>query len=378
MVATSNPVRRGEVIEPDARAAVEAFAAQVMQPDMAGVLFFCSANYDLDSVAEAMRSHFDCPVIGCTTAGEIASTYQHEGIVGASFPASHFRFHPALITSLRDFSMTRAAMICEQIESNLVFAQRVNKQGMFGLFLVDGLSLLEERVVSNLYNAFNGMSLVGGSAGNDSRRSETHIFVNGRFHRDAAVLTVIETTLPFQIFRWQHYKPTDIDLVVTRSDPDSRTVYEFNGGPAAGEYAEAIGLGLDGLDAHAFSQHPIMIQVGEDWYVRSIKQVNPDGSLTFFCAVDVGLPLTIASSSNSLLALERQIRALRGAVGQPSVTIGFDSILRRFEIMKQAIDQPVADRLGEINFIGFSTFGEQINGLHVNQTLTGVAFSEVV
>ena len=30
--------------------------------------------------------------------------------------------------------------------------------------------------------------------------------------------------------------------------------------------------------------------------------------------------------------------------------------------------------LNKINFLGFSTFGEQYNAIHINQTLTGVVF----
>lgn len=377
MVETSL-VRRGEVIEADARTAVAAFAAQVSQPDMAGVLFFCSSNYDLDSVAEAMRDHFDCPVVGCTTAGEIASTYQRGGIVGASFPASHFRLHPVLITSMRDFGLSRAAMLCDDVERRLEFSKQASADRMFGLLLVDGLSLLEERVVSNLYNAFNGMPIVGGSAGDDLRFDETLVYVDGRFHEAAAVLAVIETTLPFRVFRWQHFQPTSLDLVVTAADPDTRTVFEINGDLATTEYAAALGLRPDQLDAYVFSLHPIMIQIGDEWYVRSIKQANEDGSLTFLCAIDSGLPLTIANGVNYLEVLGEQIAALRADIGTPSLTIGCDCILRRIEILEKGIEQEVAGLLGEVNFMGFSTFGEQINGLHVNQTLTGIAIGEGV
>jgi hypothetical protein len=377
MVETSL-VRRGEVIDSDARAAVASFAAQVSQPDMAGVLFFCSANYDLDIVAEAMRAHFDCPVVGCTTAGEIASTYQRDGIVGASFPASHFRLHPQLITSMRDFGLSRASMLCGDVERRLIFSQRANFDTMFGLLLVDGLSLLEERVISNLYNAFNGMPIVGGSAGDDLQFAETLVYVDGQFHQEAAVLTVIETKLPFRIFRWQHFQPTDIDLVVTASDPDSRRVYEINGGNAATEYAAALGMRPEELTAHVFSLYPIMIQIGEEWYVRSIKQVNADGSLTFLCAIDQGLPLTIAKGVNYLEVLGEQVAALRADFGTPSLTIGCDCVLRRIEVLEKGIEQEVAGLLGQVNFLGFSTFGEQFNGLHVNQTLTGIAIGEGV
>jgi hypothetical protein len=32
--------------------------------------------------------------------------------------------------------------------------------------------------------------------------------------------------------------------------------------------------------------------------------------------------------------------------------------------------------LDAVDFFGFSTYGEQFNGVHVNQTLTGIALGE--
>ncbi|MEZ4699741.1 MAG: FIST N-terminal domain-containing protein [Rhodothermales bacterium] len=369
-------IRRAEILEPDARRAVAAFAEQVRQPDLAGVIFFCSANYDLEVIAEGMREAFDCPVVGCTTAGEIGTAYQANSIVGLGFPSSHFSMHPRLIGSMRDFGLTRAAMLCEEVEPDLVFNERIGAKGMFGLLLVDGLSLLEEQVTANLYNAFNGMSIVGGSAGDDLKFVETLVFVDGKFHRQAAVLTVIETTLPFQVFRWQHFEPTDVDLVVTHSDPEIRTIYELNGGNAGDEYARALGLTRDQLETAIFSLHPLMIQIGDEWYVRSISRMDPDGSLVLFCAIDTGLPLTIGRCVDYIEALDAQIGRLRGEIGQPALTLGCDCILRRLEIFEKGIEGDVSKRLQSVNFLGFSTFGEQINGLHVNQTLTGVAIGE--
>jgi hypothetical protein len=37
-----------------------------------------------------------------------------------------------------------------------------------------------------------------------------------------------------------------------------------------------------------FAAHPLMVRAGGDYHVRSVQSANPDGSLTFYCAIDEG------------------------------------------------------------------------------------------
>ena len=53
--------------------------------------------------------------------------------------------------------------------------------------------------------------------------------------------------------------------------------------------------------------------------------------------------------------------------------LAFDCILRRLEITQDGLKEKVSDVLRRNNTVGFSTYGEQFCGVHVNQTLTGIA-----
>ncbi|HSK31943.1 MAG TPA: FIST N-terminal domain-containing protein, partial [Propionicimonas sp.] len=65
-------IRRAHSCATDARDAAREFHAAVAQPHMALVIFFCSVDYDLVTLASEMRDLFaGVQVIGCTTAGEI-------------------------------------------------------------------------------------------------------------------------------------------------------------------------------------------------------------------------------------------------------------------------------------------------------------------
>ena len=53
--------------------------------------------------------------------------------------------------------------------------------------------------------------------------------------------------------------------------------------------------------------------------------------------------------------------------------IGCDCILRRLEIEQKDLGAAVDELVKRHSVVGFSTYGEQFHGMHVNQTFTGVA-----
>jgi hypothetical protein len=138
-------------------------------------------------------------------------------------------------------------------------------------------------------------------------------------------------------------------------------------------YAEAIGVPVAALDATTFSQNPLMLRIGDDYYVRSICRLNPDMSLTCFCAIEEGLVVSIGQGVDAMATLESAFASMRELVGEPALIIGCDCILRRLELEQSGLDTRIGEFLAQNRVLGFSTYGEQFNGLHVNQTFTGVA-----
>ena len=186
------------------------------------------------------------------------------------------------------------------------------------------------------------------------------------------------TKLPFKAFRTQHFVQSDKRMVVTRADPVRRVVHEINGKPAAREFARLVGLQITELTPMIFATHPVVVRIGGQYFVRSIAKVNEDESLTFFCAIDEGIVLTIAKGVDMVENLERAFEQVRADVGPPQLVLGCDCILRRLESEREGIK----DKLGRIfvdnNVIGFATYGEQFNSMHVNQTFTGIAIGSDV
>lgn len=372
----SDLIKRAEVTNPNESAAAGELAAALAMPDPAGVIFFCSPEYDPERLTEHLNRHFDCPLIGCTSAGEIGSHYQTGGIVGIALSAEAFALHSVLIDDLDELDPAVIGAQIDLIERNLRFADHLDPERMFSYLLIDGLSLKEEMAATMLHSATKGLHMLGGSAGDGLNFTETRIFAKGEFRSHRAVLAIIETSLDFEIFKLQHFEPADQDMVVTDCIPNRRIVNEIDGGPAAAEYARIIGLDTTELGPQTFSMHPVMLEIGNEWYVRSIEKVNDDGSLTFYCAIDNGLPLTLARGNGLVSTLQAQVAQLQQRFKRIDATLGCDCILRRLEMVETHQTESTENLLKQLNFIGFSTYGEQFNGIHVNQTLVGVVLGE--
>ncbi|MFN8610618.1 MAG: FIST N-terminal domain-containing protein [Vulcanimicrobiota bacterium] len=338
----------------------------------AGLFLFRGTGYEDEALGRALREAFSCPVASCTTAGEILDDYLDHGAVAVAFSSRHFAIRQLAIPDLRGFDFRRLPGMARAC----LDAPALPGARAFGVLLVDGLSVSEESLVGQIYSAFQGMPLIGGSAGDGLQFARTRVYCDGTYRENAATFTVVESLLPFEIFRVQHFTPSQQDLVITRSDPHRRIVYEIDGAPAAAQLARLLGLRVEELNPQTFSKHPMMLQIGEDWYVRSIQKVNPDGSLSFFCAIDDGLPLTVASGVGLVDTLAREVDRIEHEFKRVHLTLGVDCILRRLEIEEKGLRAEVSPLLQRLRFAGFSSYGEQIRSLHVNQTLTAVTIGE--
>nr|WP_232834619.1 nitric oxide-sensing protein NosP [Rhodoferax ferrireducens] len=343
---------------------------------MALVIFFCSSAYNLEILAAEMKRLFaGVQVVGCTTAGEIGpSGYRNFSLTGASFPASDFNAVSGLLDHLQQFAMTSVqAFVQELLQRQESHAPQTDTDNSFALLLIDGLSVREEPVTRALQSALGRLPLIGGSAGDGVLFGRTHVYFEGRFHTDSAVLLLVTTRLPFKLFMTQHFVATDERLVVTEADTDLRVVKEINGLPAAQEYARILGIDASDLDPLRFAAWPVVVMIDGTNFVRSIQKVNGDGSLTFFCAIENGLVLRVAKGVDLLDDLERTFTQIRAEIGPPQFVLGCDCVLRKLEISQGPLKNRVDELLQHNNTVGFNTYGEQFHGVHVNQTFVGIA-----
>ncbi|HCM28889.1 MAG: FIST domain containing protein [Treponema sp. GWB1_62_6] len=369
-------IRRGQSTATDSRSAARELHGSIAQENAELILFFCSSEYDLDALADEMNRLFaGVPVVGCTSAGEIGpSGYRDRSLSGISFPASTFTAVIASMDDLANFNITEGQAAGHALLQELrKRAPDAGPDDSFAFLLIDGLSVREEQAARAFQNGIGKIRLFGGSAGDDVQFKSTWVFHDGAFHPNASALILVNTSLPFKIFRTQHFVCEEERLVVTEADAARRIVKEINGLPAAAEYARLVGVAVEDLSPSLFANSPVVVVVDGTDYVRSIQKMNEDGSLTFFSAIDEGLVFRVARGVDLLENLNRAFADLRKDIGPPQLTIACDCILRNLEITQRGLKESVGNIMRENNAVGFSTYGEQIDGVHVNQTLTGIA-----
>jgi len=369
-------IRRAQSCATDERQAVREFYAGVMQSEMALVIFFCSSEFDLVVLADEMRRLFaGVQVVGCTTAGEIGPAgYLEHSLTGASFPASLFHAVSGRIEDLQEFQAATGQAFTQALLQRLeTQTPPSGVEHRFAMLLTGGLAVREELVTRVLQSALDRLPLLGGSAGDGVNFGSTYVYSEGRFCTDSAILILLSTNLPIKLFMTQHFVASDERLVVTEADPALRIVKEINGLPAAVAYARLLGVAVCDLSPKLFAAWPVVVQINGTNYVRAIRKVNPDSSLTFFCAIENGLVFRVAKGVGLLANLEQALARVRKEIGPPQLILGCDCILRHLEIAQSADKDRVGELLLRNNTTGFSTYGEQFHGVHVNQTFVGVA-----
>ena len=362
-----------------AASVVAEIAAQMPSDGLSLLLFFVSPWYDPhEFFAEVAKSFEGAPVFGCTTAGELAPDgWGDNSVVALGFMAEDFTVVARPFFDLANFRVDDGRRIGTELRQELArCGSETDDQRSFGLLLIDGLCQREEAVMSAIYASLDNIPVVGGSAGDGLRFEKTWIFCNGQAHTDAAILILLKTSLPFRLFKCDNFEPTSTKMVVTEADTERRVVKEINAEPAAKEYSRAVGIMDTKLDAFSFASHPVLVRVGGAYYARSIQRMNPDGSLSFFCAIDEGMVLTAARARNPVGATLDLFAETREEIGDVSLYLGFECVLRRLDAEQHQFAREMSELYRENRVVGFHTYGEQYRSMHVNQTLTGVAIGK--
>ncbi len=369
-------LRVGASLSQDPRQAARDLRDALHQPDAALTLFFCSPEYPLPELREALNDAFaGVPLVGCTTAGEIGPLgYRKGSVTGVSFGSADFHVAIARVDNIDDSPMSKAEQLAQTAIADLK-ARGYSPTGAntFGMVLIDGLANQEEVIANALFGQLGDIQLFGGSAADNIRFEHTYVFHEGDFRERSAVFILFHTLLPFTLFKTEHFVATDDKLVVTEADSSRRLVSEINGDRAASEYARIMGVETEHLAPTVFATHPVVVRVGGSNYVRSVMKVNADESITFACAIDEGIVLALAQPVDLIENLQQLFAGIRSQIGQPALVLGCDCLFRAIEMEQNGIKEEVGRLYAANNVIGFSTYGEQFNAMHVNQTLTGVA-----
>lgn len=372
-------VKIGASVNPHIDAAVDEIEKQTTQDEIKLLLFFASSEYQPERLAECMNNRFPEPlVVGCTSGGEISPNgFQQKGIVAAAFAGEGIDASAEIIPELHCFNSLLAQRAVGKCCHRLGLKQgELDPKKYFGMTLIDGLSFKEEVLLSALSLSLPLIKIVGGSAADDWKLKRTHIFLNGKSHTDAGLLILLKCETAFEIISRHHFLPTDKEFVVTKASPEQRMVFEINSKPASLEYARMLGMKPEQINTAMHDQYPFGFEVDDEFYIRSIFALTPKG-LMMASAVNEGTILMLMKPGDMVDDTKRLIDNLKKKLsGEISAMVLFNCMGRHFEAEAKGITGDVFDILNTCPFIGFNTYGEQYCSLHINHSLTGVAFGK--
>lgn len=352
------------------------------------LVVFSSETYDLERLLDGIRERAGrSPLIGCSTAGEIATGGPGDaGVVVMALGGS-------------GFSVSTAAAKCEV--SGLRGAGADVAGSLRGvddrphkvlLLLTDGLAGDQQEIVRGAYGILGaGVPLVGGCAGDDLKMKETFQLHGDDVLEGSVVAAAIASDAPLGVGVRHGWRRVGEPMLVTES-VDNR-VLSLDDRPALDVYLDHLDPPPEArTDPAAFTRfaltHPFGLgrRSGED-HVRFIGEADfderslvciaevPQGGTAWFMEGDDAsvLDATDAACADALAPLGEH---------RPLGMLAFDCIARRGVLGDQGIRtevERVAVNAGGAPVAGFYTYGEiartrGVSGFH-NQTLVVLALA---
>ena len=354
--------------------AVNEISNELNEIKSGAVLYFGSSNFDPDKLSSKMQAAFgDIPVFGCTTSGEITSGKMlDDSVVAMGLNSKVVQdIKIEVLENIADDSNTAVEKAFKAFENYYgVPMQELDPGKHIGLILVDGLSGAEERVMDRIGDLTN-VTFIGGSAGDNLKFKQTHVFANGKAYSNSALLVLIKVGVKFDFIKTQSFKSLNIALTATKVDEARREVIEFNNRPAVQEYASLLGIEAEKAPDY-FMTNPVGLMVGDEPYVRSPQQVQ-GSSMIFYCNILENTELTLLQSENIIDETRKALEDKEKQFGSFSGIINFNCILRTLELKAKQQTDDYGKLFSEVPTVGFSTYGEEFIG-HINQTATMLVF----
>ncbi|OOM09338.1 FIST signal transduction protein [Clostridium saccharobutylicum] len=340
------------------------------------VIFFASPNFNQAKISKLMQEEFnDCVVVGCSTAGEIASGKLLENSVVAMGINSNIisDVKVEVIENMKQALNLEAAFASfEKYYNESLY--NMDSRKYVGMTLIDGISMKEEKIMDSIGNRTN-VFFVGGSSGDNYKFTRTYVCANGKAYTDASVLVLLKINCDaeFDIIKTQSFKALNKTLIANKVNEECREVVEFNHKPASLAYKESIGLCKSEDIENYFVTNPLGLVVGEnDIFVRSPQRVN-NTNMLFYCNILKGMEVRLLKPTNIIEDTEKILINEINEFGNIDGIINFQCLERTREIKKNKLQDQYCKIFDDITNIGFSAYGEQYIG-HLNQTSVMLVF----
>ena len=220
-----------------------------------------------------------------------------------------------------------------------------------------------------------GIRVAGGSAGAPAERRESFVSLGKDLYKQSCVFVFIhnlEGKIGF--FRENIYRPTIHKFTATYVDCEERLVVDYDDKPAADVLAQALNVPVDQL-SDALVQHPMGRLVDGDIYITSADQLYDDGSISYFSRIYNHTKMVLLEPDDSRRVWKETAQRVLGEIPKPSFSISVSCFLRTMLFEKENHFSEFVNELRKFgHFVGVSGCGEQLDYIHLNQTMVLIVF----
>jgi len=235
----------------------------------------------------------------------------------------------------------------------------------------------EELVLDTFEEALDGTGIMvaGGSAGCSSERKETLVaFGKDIYKQTCAFVFIHNLEGKIGFYRENIFKPTSYKFTATHADCEDRTVMEYNGEPAAEILSRALNVSVDKLK-EALELHPMGRIADGGINITEADEVYPDGSISYYATIYNHTKMLLLETDDIKRVWYETVQRVKNDFEKPSFTISINCLSRSKLFEKQNSFGEFVNILRNYGkFVGLSGYGEQLNFIHLNQTMILLVF----
>lgn len=359
----------------------------VITDDTRLVLYFVSSNFDQDKVVNGVREYMnkiafrnDIKIVGASTAGEFFNgEFLNDSITAVSF-SGDFRVGVGLCDRVSLKGMMAGNELFEKAcadagkSPDSIKAESRYDEKYLGICINNGLSKVEELVMVTLKNAAGNISIAGGSAADSLKFERVYIHVNGLTYIDASVFILLELDTAFEVGYSTNYIPASGRMKITKADYKKRVVDQIDYVSCADLYAGFSGKSVSDLSFYDLLSNPLGVNMDNQFILKSPIRVNSGGSMGFLAMVKEGQEVYRMRQQSMISELDGLLGRLERRLGDIECLILFNCVYRHLEVLRDKTSQEIRNVFDGYKVIGMNTFGQQFNSMHMNQSLTYIAF----
>lgn len=238
----------------------------------------------------------------------------------------------------------------------------------------------EELVMDTFNQEFRdkGIRVVGGTAYESPDGKTSFVALDGVVYTNTCVFALIHN-MNGKIcdYRENIYKATSHIFMATDVDCENRIVYEYNDEPAAEAISKALGISKSELKSPLnMIKHPMGRLINNRLFITAVDKINDDDSISYFSRIYNCTKMALLDVDDFETVWQRTKRNVLKEIPKPSFSLAINCSLRTELFNRTGEFENFTSHLKEMlgTYIGFSSHGEQMDYIHLNQTLVLLVF----